>query len=259
MSEVKRCAACGKENLVREMKTCMHSQMHYYVCDSKCMDDFYNPPKKPTERELRIKAETERDALAAECERLREETAVLVGEIAEIEVRRDAALAELAALKPFCEYCGGNDEFPQDHCVDCTRPAGDVAALKGGQVVVAMIRYARGVPGFENEMPHVVSCNDLPDGLYPVYLAPPAQASAWVAVSERLPVHLELVLVWLAYSDDEGERQETIDFADFHAPSQDNQWFSPYAFSAEQHPHVTHWQPITAPTPGASDGNGGDV
>ena len=42
-------------------------------------------------------------------------------------------------------------------------------------VVVAMIRYARGVPGFENEMPHVVSCNDLPDGLYPVYLAPPAQ------------------------------------------------------------------------------------
>ena len=22
----------------------------------------------------------------------------------------------------FCEYCGGNDEDPQDHCMDCTRP-----------------------------------------------------------------------------------------------------------------------------------------
>lgn len=37
-------------------------------------------------------------ALEAECERLREETAVLLGDIAELEVRRDAALAELAAL-----------------------------------------------------------------------------------------------------------------------------------------------------------------
>jgi hypothetical protein len=23
----------------------------------------------------------------------------------------------------FCEYCGGNDQHPQDHCMDCTRPA----------------------------------------------------------------------------------------------------------------------------------------
>jgi hypothetical protein len=22
-----------------------------------------------------------------------------------------------------CEYCGGNDEFPPEHCMDCTRPA----------------------------------------------------------------------------------------------------------------------------------------
>jgi hypothetical protein len=21
-----------------------------------------------------------------------------------------------------CEYCGGNDELPPDHCMDCTRP-----------------------------------------------------------------------------------------------------------------------------------------
>ena len=52
MSEVKRCAACGKENPVSEMKVCMHHQMHRYVCDSKCMTDFYNPPKKLTGAEL---------------------------------------------------------------------------------------------------------------------------------------------------------------------------------------------------------------
>ena len=32
----------------------------------------------------------------------------------------------ILALRPvqgtFCEYCGGNDEEPVDHCMDCTRP-----------------------------------------------------------------------------------------------------------------------------------------
>lgn len=27
----------------------------------------------------------------------------------------------------FCEYCGGNDEEPQDHCMDCTRPVQHVS------------------------------------------------------------------------------------------------------------------------------------
>jgi hypothetical protein len=44
---IKRCAACRKEKRVSEMKVCMHNQMHRYVCDSTCMNDFYNPPKKP--------------------------------------------------------------------------------------------------------------------------------------------------------------------------------------------------------------------
>ena len=30
-----------------------------------------------------------------------------------------------------CAYCGGNDELPPDHCVDCTRPAQAMAAKKG--------------------------------------------------------------------------------------------------------------------------------
>ncbi|WP_010486843.1 hypothetical protein [Pseudomonas sp. S9] len=52
MSEVKRCAACGKEKPVIEMKVCMHNQMHQYVCDSKCMSDFYNLPKKQSAKEI---------------------------------------------------------------------------------------------------------------------------------------------------------------------------------------------------------------
>ena len=64
-SDVKRCAACRTEKPVSEMKVCMHAEMHNYVCDSKCMNDFYNPPKVPTDKE-RIAA------LEAECERLRE-------------------------------------------------------------------------------------------------------------------------------------------------------------------------------------------
>lgn len=38
---------------------------------------------------------------------------------------------------------------------------------------VATIRYERGTPGKENEMPKVVSCNWLPDGVYSVYTTPP--------------------------------------------------------------------------------------
>ena len=30
-----------------------------------------------------------------------------------------------------CEYCGGNDELPPDHCMDCTRPVGSNASNEG--------------------------------------------------------------------------------------------------------------------------------
>jgi len=44
--DVQRCAACGTEKPVSEMETCMHAQMHRYVCDMKFMNAFYNPPPK---------------------------------------------------------------------------------------------------------------------------------------------------------------------------------------------------------------------
>lgn len=117
------------------------------------------------------------------------------------------------------------------------------AASTDGQEPVAMLRYARGVPGFENEMPHVVSCSDMPDGLYPVYLTPPAQASAWVAVSERLPEHNQWVLIaW----------RDQFKVGQFKS----NHPFSPAVVDhmAGKYWSFDTWQPITAPTPGASDG-----
>ena len=50
-----------------------------------------------------------------------------------------------------------------------------VAALRApAGEPVAVLRYDRATPGNENEMPRVVSCNWLPNGEYPVFLAPPA-------------------------------------------------------------------------------------
>jgi hypothetical protein len=37
--------------------------------------------------------------------------------------------AKIAARS--CEYCGGNDENPPDHCMDCARPRG-VGEVQGG-------------------------------------------------------------------------------------------------------------------------------
>ena len=48
---------------------------------------------------------------------------------------RKAKAAMLAAPvqqdQAFCEYCGGNDEEPQDHCMDCTRPVQQVSVPDG--------------------------------------------------------------------------------------------------------------------------------
>lgn len=39
---LRKCANCGKEKPVQDMKACMdYRQMHIYVCDSKCMVSFY--------------------------------------------------------------------------------------------------------------------------------------------------------------------------------------------------------------------------
>lgn len=46
-------------------------------------------------------------------------------------------------MATFCAYCGGNDEEPQDHCMDCTRPeqqpVGVVHLRKGGGISMLQV------------------------------------------------------------------------------------------------------------------------
>ena len=49
-------------------------------------------------------------------------------------------------------------------------------AAPAGMQPVARIRYERNTPGRENEMPRVVSCNRMADGVYEVFTASQVQA-----------------------------------------------------------------------------------
>lgn len=106
---VKRCAACRKEKPVSEMKTCMHAQMHRYVCDSKCMRDFYNPPKteKP-DYEATIRALQSRlDAAYSDKATMRR----MNNEYFEQVMRLRQQLTERdALLREFVEYLDGHPE-----------------------------------------------------------------------------------------------------------------------------------------------------
>ena len=112
---VKRCAACRQEKPVSEMKTCMHTQMHYYVCDSKCMSDFYNPPKteKPNYEaaisalQSRLDAaEVHRNDLADRIVDLKTELGAMRQQLAE----RDALLRDI--------FCTCNlREMPSEHAI----------------------------------------------------------------------------------------------------------------------------------------------
>lgn len=49
MSDEKHCAACDSVLNMNDkdaFKTCMHGGRHYYVCNSHCMYEFYNPKPK---------------------------------------------------------------------------------------------------------------------------------------------------------------------------------------------------------------------
>lgn len=61
MSAIRHCPACNSVidmNDGENVRMCMAGNMHFYVCNSKCMHDFYNPKKKEDVAEVnRIKKE----------------------------------------------------------------------------------------------------------------------------------------------------------------------------------------------------------
>ena len=62
---------------------------------------------------------------------------------------------------------------------------GTPAAATAGMQPVARIRYERNTPGRENEMPRVVSCNRMEDGIYEVFTESQVQAMLDVRNSDN--------------------------------------------------------------------------
>ena len=62
---------------------------------------------------------------------------------------------------------------------------GTLAAAAAGMQPVARIRYERNTPGRENEMPRVLSCNRMADGIYEVFTESQVQAMLDVRNSDN--------------------------------------------------------------------------
>lgn len=83
----------------------------------------------------------------------------------------------------FVEFSGEDSELPNDSSPRWVGGLHDMQLLRAALATqqeaqpqvepVARIEFRRGTPGKENDMPAVVSCNWLPDGVYEVYLADP--------------------------------------------------------------------------------------
>lgn len=60
---------------------------------------------------------------------------------ATFKTRMRDAVGAILALRPqeptFCAYCGGNDEEPQDHCMDCSRPQSAQQAVPMTWIIAA--------------------------------------------------------------------------------------------------------------------------
>ena len=163
------------------------------------------------------------DALAAECERLREER----DSYQRIGIRNmqacDAALAELAALK------GGQEA---------------VAWQVGHPQVAGGWKCYERYPDWADGHPALT--------IRPLYPAPPAQASAWVPVSESLPADRRDVMLYCADT-----KEHFVGFSKgggLFQFAQDGNGLSIVC-------RPSHWRYIEdsdAPTPGASDGKGGE-
>lgn len=77
-------------------------------------------------------------------------------------------------------------------------------------VALAVLRYERGMPGKENEMPRVVSCNWLPDGEYPVYATPQTSEGVPTGDVNREHTLREIIAALILENDDDAITAETL-------------------------------------------------
>lgn len=107
---------------------------------------------------------------------------------------------------------------------------------------VATIRYERGTPGKENDMPKVVSCNWLPDGVYSVYATPPPApvllSDAWQPI-ETAPKDGTAILV------SEGRFIHCVEWNDeYEWWAVDDNKLGPFRLRGTA---PTHWMPLPPP------------
>lgn len=232
MSDVKRCAACGKENPVSEMKVCMHSQMHNYVCDSKCMTDFYNPPKKPTAAELEAKVATLEADNAYWKEKYRQQVE------ANILLRAQASAVpdDDEKSQPRIQFGAYGVELTGNQWDQINQAAFELGGTDDGEYCLApedlsdLVSQVFVILGFTDEY-----TENLPSPSATAQV----QGDGWIPVSERLPKPNTTVLVF-------GASQQTM-FAR-HKNREMRPWECLDGDTLRE--KVTHWMPLP-PTPAA--------
>ena len=95
----------------------------------------------------------------------------------------DRFLRENLDDSDYADYSGALEMIRTGHSPAPAASESPPVAAPAGMQPVARIRYERNTPGRENEMPRVVSCNRMADGVYEVFTA--AQVQAMLAAVPR--------------------------------------------------------------------------
>lgn len=118
----------------------------------------------------------------------------------------------------FCEYCGGNDEQPQDHCVDCTR-----------QLVAPFPETSTPEPGWDAGF-------EAGWNAHAQESAQQQKGQVWIPVTERLPKFDTSILLMFENGH--------VEDAQFHKMENDEGWYYSLFDGESLTYHPTHWSPL---------------
>ena len=141
--------------------------------------------------------------------------------------RRDA---EIALLKTSLLDVESPTQAAHAEQVDAV--ALELRSAPAGVEPVARIRYERNTPGRENEMPRVLSCNRMADGVYEVFTA--SQVQAALAAAPSGPVRVPLTAAQMAAG-----REAIFSTANPYCPC-DSKTFRKVAEWVERHHGITY-------------------
>ena len=111
-----KCSNCEKEIPAGTEKKCMHHQMHYYVCSSKCMNEFYNPPKSKEEPKIQSASPTNTKMSKLQSEikevllyktKTEHEKLSIIGELCETTPEKSVIEDIVVDLQNYIDSCNG--------------------------------------------------------------------------------------------------------------------------------------------------------